>query len=83
MSIPRTFISDDRLLTANESINIDTHFATVFDRVIEEVEVNQDYNEHGTLGVRSGNKTYYMGHQTCHMVNLRVLWSHLYLYGHF
>ena len=39
--------SDDRLLTANESINIDTHIAKEFNKVIEEVEVNQYYNEHG------------------------------------
>ena len=43
------FTSDDRLLTTNDSITIDTYSATTFNRVVEEVEVHQDFIEHGKL----------------------------------
>ena len=37
----KIFTSDDRLLTANENSTIDTHIATVFEKVVEEVEIVQ------------------------------------------
>ena len=45
--VPRMFTSSDRLLTANDAITKDTHIATVFNRLVEEVEVHQDFIEHG------------------------------------
>ena len=43
------FTSDDRLLTANENITIDTYIDISFDKVIDKVEMVQNYTEHGKL----------------------------------
>ena len=44
--VPRIFTSDDMILIANDTIAIDTYIATTFNRVVEEVEVYQDFIEH-------------------------------------
>ena len=44
--VPRIFTSDDMILIANDTIAIDTYIATTFNRVVEEVEIYQDFIEH-------------------------------------
>ena len=51
------FTSDDRLLSANENITIDTYIDTSFDKVIDKVEMVQNYTEHGKL-FRKANEDY-------------------------
>ena len=46
---PSIFTSEDRLLTAKRVIIIDSHILTAFYKVVEKVETEQDYVQHGNF----------------------------------
>ena len=45
--VSNIFTSDERILTVNENITIDTHITATFDKVVEEVDIVQECVKHG------------------------------------